>query len=62
MEKLLTVKQTAEYLQVNEQYVRDVIAIGQLEAVKLGRVWRIKESDIMTFLDNNEVTTRRQKQ
>ena len=52
MERLLTVKQTAEYLQVNEQYVRDVIASGQLEAAKLGKAWRIKESDIMQFLDS----------
>jgi excisionase family DNA binding protein len=50
IEELFTVKEAAAYLKITEQAVRDYIASGQLEASKLGRVWRITETDIIKFL------------
>lgn len=44
-------RETAEYLKVTEQAIRDYIASGQLEASKLGRIWRVSESDIAKFLE-----------
>ncbi len=48
---LLTVSQTANYLQVSEKTVRRLIKNHQLIASKVGnRTWRIKESDIADYL------------
>ena len=39
-------------MQLTEKAVRDYIVEGKLEASKLGRIWRISESDIKKFLEN----------
>lgn len=47
MEKLLKVKQVAEYLQITEEAVRRYVRSGILPSVKLGnRYFRIKQSDL----------------
>ena len=50
-DRLLTLKETADYLKVHYQTVRSYIAKNQLQAVKVGRNIRIKESDIERFLE-----------
>ena len=52
--ELLTVYQTAEYLQVSDKTVRRLIKNKQLAASKVGdRVWRVKEADIEKYLVAN---------
>ena len=52
--ELLTVTQTAEYLQLSEKTVRRLINNGDLQASKLSnRSWRIRSSDIDKYISAN---------
>ena len=53
--KLLTVKQVAEILQVTEQTIYNLMSRGELEKVKVGRASRIKEKDLMEYIEENNV-------
>lgn len=49
--ELLTVSQTAEYLQLSEKTVRRLIGNGSLQASKIGnRSWRIRACDIDDYI------------
>lgn len=48
---ILTIKQTAEYLQVCDKTVRRLIASKQLPASKVGKAWRIKANDINEYME-----------
>ncbi len=50
MENLLTVEETAEKLKTHPETVRDFLRGGQLAGVKLGRAWRVRESDLAAFV------------
>ncbi len=50
MEKYLTVTEVAKRLQVHWQSVLTYIKNGELEAVKLGRGYRISEKAIKEFV------------
>lgn len=50
-EKILTPEQVAQILQVHPFTVLKFIKQGKLKASKLGRVYRIRESDLEGFLD-----------
>ncbi len=50
MEQLLTVKQLAEALQINEQTVQRFIREGKLKAFRVGREYRIKKSKLNEYL------------
>jgi len=53
-DELLTIAQTASYLQVSDKTVRRMIYDNKLAASKVGeRVWRVKESDIVKYLRAN---------
>jgi len=48
-DKLLTIKEVAEFLRVSERSVTRYIEAGRLKASKVGW-WRIKQSDLDDFL------------
>jgi len=49
--ELLTVSQTAQYLQLSEKTIRRMIGNGSLPASKLGnRTWRIRACDVDEYL------------
>ena len=52
MEEILTAEQVAQILQVHPFTVLKFIKQGKLKASKLGRVYRIRRSDVDKFLDN----------
>ena len=56
-EKILTPDQVAQILQVHPFTVLKFIKQGKLRASKLGRVYRIRESDVNRFLDDQEAAT-----
>lgn len=64
---LLTVKETAEELKVNKNYVYNLINAGLLKSLKLGSI-KIRKVDIEDFLkeyegrDVNEVLNKRLKE
>ncbi|PJC36862.1 DNA-binding protein [Candidatus Peregrinibacteria bacterium CG_4_9_14_0_2_um_filter_53_11] len=52
---ILTVDEAAEELQLHPFTVLKLIRKGRLKASKIGRVYRIRESSIDAFLDENEI-------
>ena len=53
-DELLTVSQTANYLQVSDKTVRRLIDESKIEAYKVGeRGWRVSESNIVKYLSEN---------
>ena len=51
-EKFFTTEQVANILQVHPFTILKFIKQGKLKGIKLGRVYRIKESDINKFLED----------
>lgn len=52
-EKFFTTEQVANILQVHPFTILKFIKQGRLKGIKLGRVYRIKESDIKNFLEQS---------
>ncbi len=51
-EKFFTTEQVANILQVHPFTILKFIKQGKLKGIKLGRIYRIKESDINKFLED----------
>lgn len=51
MTELLTVKEVAEYLKVSRTQVRRLIRSGQLQAMTIGREYRISLASLAEFTD-----------
>jgi len=51
MEKYLTAKQVAKYLQVKPLTVYQWARTNKIPAVKIGRIWRFKKNIIDSFLE-----------
>ena len=52
-EKIFTCEEIAERYQVQKTTVWTWIRTGRLRAIKLGKVYRIKECDLMSFEQAN---------
>ncbi len=50
-EKFYTIKEVAELLKVSDGAVRKWLKSGKLKGIKLGRIWRIKKSDLDEFVN-----------
>jgi excisionase family DNA binding protein len=50
MEKLITPEEAASLLSVSPRTVKDWLRRGDLNGVKAGNLWRIRESDLERFL------------
>ncbi len=53
--KLLTPEQVAEILQIHVLTVYGYIKQGKLDAIRLGRSYRISQKDLEVLLDSNRV-------
>jgi len=51
MEKLLTTQEVADYLGLTRRTIYTFVQEGTLRAVKVGREWRIKESELEAFIN-----------
>src|SRR5581483_3475834 len=51
-DRLMTVKQVASYLNVNERTVLKLVSEGVLPAVKIGNQWRLRKPMLDTWLDD----------
>ena len=49
-DQILTVKEVAEYLQVNDRTVYRMATAGKLPAFKVGASWRFKLSEIEKWI------------
>jgi excisionase family DNA binding protein len=52
-DEILTVLQTADYLKISDKTVLKLIKQKKLVASLVGRIWRIKRSDINAYLAAN---------
>ena len=59
---LLTVQEVAAYLKVVPITVYRMIDRGSLPAVKVGRVWRIRQEDLQVYLDRSTSRPRDEKE
>jgi len=48
--KLMTVKQVAGYLQLKESTIYAWAQDGKIPAIKIGRTWRFRQTDLDTWL------------
>ncbi len=53
-ERFYTIKDVAELLKVSDGAVRKWLKSGKLKGIKLGRIWRIRGSDLEEFLEARE--------
>lgn len=51
MERIYSIEEAAKILQVTEETVRRYARTGKVRAAKLGKQYRITESDLKAFLD-----------
>ncbi len=51
-DRLMTIKQVAEYLNVNERTALKLVSDGVLPGVKVGNQWRFRKAMIDTWLDD----------
>jgi excisionase family DNA binding protein len=51
MLKVYTINEVEEMLTVTRRTLYSYIKDGKLKAVKIGREWRVKHSDLQAFLD-----------
>jgi len=49
--KLYTIDEIAEILKVTQRTIYNYIKSGSLKAIKIGKYWRIKHSDLEQFLE-----------
>jgi len=52
IDKLMTVRQVAAYLSVNERTVLKLVSEGALPGVKIGNQWRFRKAMLDTWLDD----------
>lgn len=55
VDKIYTTEQVAQLLQIHHLTVLKYIREGKLGGVKLGRIYRIRESDLQKFLDQESI-------
>ena len=51
-ERLFSVEDTAERLGVSKWTITDWIKAGRLKGIKIGKFWRVRESDLEAFIAN----------
>jgi len=49
--KLYTIDEIAEILKVTQRTIYNYIKSGTLKAIKIGKYWRVKHSDLEKFLE-----------
>lgn len=54
-ERLLTTKEVADYLQVNERTVTRYIRNGEIESIKIGGQHRISKQAVLDFLARHTI-------
>ena len=52
--KLFTPTEVSELLKVNYRKVLDMILLGDISAIKIGRQYRINKCDLLEYLNNNK--------
>lgn len=56
---LYTVRDVAELLKLSERKVYDIVSSGKLSAYKIGGSIRVSEEDLLAYLEDSRLVTRR---
>jgi excisionase family DNA binding protein len=51
--EIMTIEQTAEYLQLGVKTIRRMIEDGELKAAKIRNSWRIRKSDVDDYFNQS---------
>lgn len=54
---ILTIKEVADYLKVNERTIYRLSASGELPAFKVGNSWRFKQSELEQYIATQHNST-----
>lgn len=54
--RLMTLQEAADFLALSTRTLRRKIKSGDLPARQFGRVWRISEDDLQTFIDSHKTS------
>jgi excisionase family DNA binding protein len=52
--KVFTPEEVAERLSVSTKTIKDWLRTGKLKGVKVGRLWRVRESELEKFLERGK--------
>jgi len=61
MEKLMTLSQLAEYLQLGKSTVYKMVQKGEIPGIKIANQWRFKKEDIDKWLNKTKIKQTRLK-
>ena len=53
--ELLTPTEVSDLLKVNYRKVLDLILLGHISAIKIGRQYRIERCDLLDYLQKNKI-------
>jgi excisionase family DNA binding protein len=59
-ERLFSAEEVAERLGMSKYTITEWLKAGRLRGIKIGKYWRVKESDLQAFLDNPPPLQRRE--
>ncbi len=54
VDQMLTIQQVTDRLQIADETVYRYIRQGKLKAVRVGGLWRVRESDLERFLQGGQ--------
>ena len=54
VDKLLTLKDVAKYLQLSETTIYKMARVGEIPAIKIANQWRFKKEDIDKWFEKTE--------
>lgn len=57
-DEVMTVRQLAEYLQLNYQTIYKKVQRGEIPSSKIGKVWRFQKAIIDRWLSEEKVVTK----
>ena len=60
-DKMLTVRQVADQIQVNPETLRNWIRTGELDALDIGGVYRISRADLDDFIQRRKTGRKKKK-
>ena len=55
--EVMTVEQAAEYLNLSDRTIRELLAVRRIPAARIGRVWRFRRRRLDEWLDNGGADT-----
>jgi excisionase family DNA binding protein len=58
MDNLFSINTAAARLDCHPETLRRIIRRGELAAVKVGRTWRVRESDLVAYLNAHTVSAK----